>query len=244
VWRQGADGAAGWDFVLGTDPDRAPRRLNRWGYITEEAKGRRGSLFAMMSSEEEDSIREVNASADAGETGGGEFKAVRAVVADGVAQARVSHVRTQRMMTIGDLDTLVAYAQAELERADLTTVKLQPGVHPGFLAAVADLVDTSVSAFQTGGGDASAPSRVVPYVFGDKLYRVTLTSARRLAEFSDGDRRYADVVKSKFEIRTLATGDKTDFELVYGVKGDLAGVPVVITLQPRWWLKVALHLQD
>jgi len=244
VWRKGGDGTAGWDFVLGTDPARAPRRLNRWGYITEEAKADRGGVFALMSSEEEDSIREVNANADSGATGGGEFKAVRAHVDGGVVQARVRRVRTPGVMTIGDVDALVALAQTELERADLTTIDLRPGVRPGFLAAVAEMVDDSVAAHRTGVAAAGRRTAAVPYVFGDKLYDVTLTSGRRLTEFRDSDRRYTNVVKAKFEIRTLATGAKTDFELVYGVEGDLAGVPVLITFQPRWWLKVALHLDD
>ncbi len=244
AWRQGADGTAGWDFVLGTDPERAPRRLNRWGYIAEEAKAGRGSLFAMMSSEEEDSLGEVNDNADKGATGGGEFKAVRALVRGGVVEARVSRVRTPRSMSIGDVDELVAQAQVHLEKTKLTTIELDEDVRPGFLVAVAELVDANVKAHRAGAANARGRSVTIPYVFGDKLYSLALTSARLEDTFRDGDRRYANVVKAKFEIRTLATGDRTDFELVYGLEGDLAGVPVLITFQPRWWLKVALHLDD
>ncbi|HUX16595.1 MAG TPA: hypothetical protein VMW52_08990 [Phycisphaerae bacterium] len=244
AWRKGEDGAAGWDFVIGTDPARAPRRLNRWGYIAEQAKTDRGDLFAMISSEEEDSLGEVNDNADKGTTGGGEFKAVLGRVAGGVAEARVRRVRTPDVMTIGDLDTLLALAQTELDRVDLKTVDLPPGVRPGFLAAVAEMVDASISTHRMGVADAGRRTAAVQYVFGDKLYDLTLTSARRLTEFRDSDRRYTNVVKAKFEIRTLATGAKTDFELVYGAEGDLAGVPVLIAFQPRWWLKVALHLDD
>jgi len=244
AWRLGADGSAGWDFVLGTDPARAPRRLNRWGYIAEEAKGRRGSLFAMMSSEEEDSLGEVNDNADRGATGGGEFKAVRARVGAGVSEARVSRVRTPRVMTIGEVDELVVQAQVHLEKTKLTTVELDDGVRPGFLVAVAELVDANVRAYQAGAADVGERTSPIPYVFGDKLYSLVLTSTRRQDAFRDGDERYANVVRAKFEIRTRATGDRTDFELVYGLEGELAGVPVLITFQPRWWLRVQLHLDD
>lgn len=244
AWRRGADGAAGWDFVLGTDPERAPRRLNRWGYIAEEANARQGSLFAMMSSEEEDSLGEVNDNADRGATGGGEFKAVRARVVGGVAEARVSRVRTPRVMTIGDVDELVAHAQVQLEKTDLTTLAFDADVRPGFLVAVAELVEANVKAYQARAATAGDRTVPIPYAFGDKLYSLALTSARLQATFRDGDRRYTNVVRAKFEIRTRATGERTDFELVYGLEGELAGVPVVITFQPRWWLKVALHLDD
>jgi len=244
AWRQGADGTSGWDFVLGTDPERAPRRLNRWGYIAEEAKAGRGSLFAMMSSEEEDSLGEVNDNADKGATGGGEFKAVRAQVGGGVVEAWVSRVRTPRSLSIGDVEELVTLAQVHLEKTKLTTIELEDNVRPGFLVAVAEMVDANVKAHHARAATAGDRTTPIPYVFGDKLYSLTLTSARRLDTFGDGDRRYAHVVKAKFEIRTRATGDRTDFELVYGLEGDLAGVPVLITFQPRWWLKVALHLDD
>jgi len=244
AWRLGKDGAAGWDFVLGTDPERAPRRLNRWGYITEEATAGRGSLFAMMSSEEEDSLGEVNDNADKGATGGGEFKAVRARVAGGAAEAWVSRVRTPRVMTIGDVDELVAQAQVHLEKTTVTTVELDRDVRPGFLVAVAELVDANVKAHQARAAGAAGRTATIPYVFGDKLYSLALTSARRQDTFRDGDHRFANVVRAKFEIRTRATGDRTDFELVYGLEGELAGVPVLISFQPRWWLKVALHLDD
>jgi hypothetical protein len=29
-----------------------------------------------------------------------------------------------------------------------------------------------------------------------------------------------------------------------GLDGDLAGVPLVVRWQPRWWLEVGLHLQE
>jgi len=32
--------------------------------------------------------------------------------------------------------------------------------------------------------------------------------------------------------------------MTYGLDGQLAGVPLEIAWQPRWWLKVELHLND
>ncbi len=36
-WRQGEDGLRGYDALIGSDPARAPRKINRWGFILEEA---------------------------------------------------------------------------------------------------------------------------------------------------------------------------------------------------------------
>jgi hypothetical protein len=56
--------------------------------------------------------------------------------------------------------------------------------------------------------------------------------------------RPTHVVRSSFEIRILATDARTRFEVACGIDGDLAGVPVAVEWQPRWWLKIALRLDD
>ena len=36
----------------------------------------------------------------------------------------------------------------------------------------------------------------------------------------------------------------TRFELVYGASGALAGIPILISYQPKWWLQVDLVLKS
>jgi hypothetical protein len=244
VWRKGPGGRVGWDFVLGTDPARAPRGLNRWGYIAEENSGSTGTLLAVMSRSPEDSLGEVRAGDDRTATRG-EFQAIRASIDNGVCRAQISIVHTATVLTIHDVDALVEQASAGLENAALKTTALGPDVRPGFLAAVAELVDASVASRRGGAtGGRAMPTTPIPYVFGERQFEVALTSERGIDEFKDGEARYRGVVQGKFEIVTLANGDRTRFELVYGVDGDLAGVPLQITYQPKWWLKVVLHLEN
>ncbi len=244
VWRRGPQGEEGWDFVLGTDPARAPRGLNRWGYIAEETRGRSGTLLAVMSQSEEDTLGQVRAGDDR-KASAGEFQAIRAVVEEGESRAQISNVRTPTALTIHDVDALVERVRVGLEDATLRTTALDPDVRPGFLAAVAELVNGSVAAWRSGRPPApDGPGAPIPYVFGEKRCTVTLTSSRRLDSFEDGDRTWRNVVRGRFDILTLATGDHTRFELVYGLEGDLAGVPVQIVYSPKWWLKVVLHLED
>jgi len=244
AWRKGPDGRVGWDFVLGTDPSRAPRGLNRWGYIAEEARGRNGSLLAVMSRSPEETLGQARAGDDRTATRG-EFQAIRARVESGVCRAQISIVGTPTVLTIHDVDALVEKVNTILTDATLKTTTLAPDVRPGFLAAVAELVDASVAARGKGTlGGRAMPTPPIPYVFGEKLFEVAITSERWIDEFKDGEARYRGVIQGKFEIVTLATGDRTHFELVYGVDGDLAGVPVQITYLPKWWLKVVLHLQN
>ena len=244
VWRKDPDGAKGWDFVLGTDPARAPRGLNRWGYIAEEAEGRTGRLLAVMSRSEEDTLGEVRAGDDR-KAVVGLFEAIRATVEAGESRAQISNVGTPTALTIHDVDALVERVRVGLDDATLKVTPIGPDVRPGFLVAVAELVNGSVAAWRSSRPPApDPPGAVVRYVFGAKLCEIRLASQKRLREFRDGDREYRDLVRARFDILTLATGDRTDFELVYGLDGDLAGVPVQIVYSPKWWLKVVLHLED
>jgi hypothetical protein len=40
------------------------------------------------------------------------------------------------------------------------------------------------------------------------------------------------------------TGEETPFTVVYGVDGDLTGVPLAISWRPRWWLEIECALRD
>jgi hypothetical protein len=54
----------------------------------------------------------------------------------------------------------------------------------------------------------------------------------------------ARAAQASFSIRTLATGARTRFEITTGLDGDLAGVPLMVRWQPRWWLEIGLHLAE
>ena len=80
----------------------------------------------------------------------------------------------------------------------------------------------------------------VQYVFGQGAYELHLREVESLQ--ADHDGRLIPAVRTAFEIRTLATDARTRFEITSGSEGDLLGVPVAISWQPRWWLRVSLRL--
>jgi hypothetical protein len=82
---------------------------------------------------------------------------------------------------------------------------------------------------------------VVPYAFGRNAYELRLRDIDPVAP--DGGGR-TTLVRLPFEIRTVKTDARTRFELTCGTEGDLAGVPVLVQWQPRWWLRLELHLDD
>jgi hypothetical protein len=240
VWRRGAGEAKAYELLIGTDPDSAPGRLNRWGYIAESREGANGALLALMSREEESSLEEVGDRTK----GRAEFKVMRARVDAGIAASVVPRVSTPSEPTFRDVESLIEQVNTASDSASTRTIDVPPGTRPGFLGAVAELVHASVGALRDGregGSAARLPS--VPYVYGVLLYDLSMRSHERLKAPGEAARGTGQA-RGRFEIRNRATGDVTRFELIYGLDGPLAEVPTEIVYQPRWWLKVQLRITN
>src|SRR5207244_2187084 len=61
VTRRRAPGEASYSLLIGSDPDRAPLHINRWGYIEEEISGADATLLGLMTESEEDAIQHAEA---------------------------------------------------------------------------------------------------------------------------------------------------------------------------------------
>ena len=239
TWRGAAEGPQAYELLVGTDPAKAPRRINRWGYIAEEVLGRDGALLALMSRSDEDSYEDAQSNVS-GSGAGGDFRAIRGRVVNGSATHRVARVRTEGAPTIHDIEALLGPVQAEISNASTRETLVGRETRPGFLVAVAELVDHTLIASRAGTGRAML-DRVVPYVFGRNLYELRVRSFDVASSSRAATASTARVGTADFEILNLATRVRTRFEMTYPLTGDLAGVPLTIEWQPRWWLKVELH---
>jgi hypothetical protein len=113
---------------------------------------------------------------------------------------------------------------------------------PGFLVAVAELVDRAVAARTAHASTDTLRHANVPYVFGQQSYTLRFASvAPASLPRPTGEGPVAGCT-SVLEIRNLSTGQRTTFDMSFGTEGELAGVPLTIAWQPRWWLKVELAL--
>ncbi len=238
VWRRGPSGVVAYELLIGTDPALAPRKLNRWGYIAEEIHGRDGRLLAIISKSEERSVGEVRPGlGDDGRRHA--FSTIRATVRGGRSEATTWTARTQDNLTLRDVDRVLTAIEREPGDAQHHDTIIPDGVRPGFLAAVADLIDLSIGAHHTSPAAVEALRQVaVPYVYGDSIHDLSLRShafQRRLI-----DSQLVTTIHGKFETRKRLTGKATRFEVSYGRDGCLAGIPVSIRYQPRWWLRVEL----
>lgn len=245
VWRRGDADTVAYELLIGSDPDRAPRRINRWGYLIEQVHGTHGTVLGVMTESDEQSLEEAKArlSPDRGE-GTHLFKAIHAIVTADEARAGVRTVRVPHSFTYRDAPVVLDLVTNELARASVRRVRMPEGARPGFLGALAELIHRNVAAQRRSAGSTSRDPISIPFVYNARLYDLTLRDAEFLREAQFGGRRFARVVRGEFESRNRTTGDTTRFELVYGTDAALAEVPVHVVYRPRWWFEVQLTLDE
>ena len=233
TWRA-EGGVRGYELLVGSDPRSAPRHLNRWGYVAETVDPAGGSLFALMTGGDEGSYDDA---ASAAERTPGEFRAIRSRVAAGAVRWETSRVPSERALTVFDLDAAVDAVRAAPVSNGLQERRIDAGVQPGFLSAVAALLDRHAGAV---GKPTGTPA--VRYVFGPRSYDLRVTDRDEVQETVDG--AAVSAVRLRFDIRNRQTGDHTRFEVTSATQGPYARIPIRIAWQPHWWLGLELRLAD
>ena len=243
TWREAGNGV-GYELLIGSDPERAPRRINRWGYIGEERKGSDARVFGVMKQSNEESLSEAEAHiASEGRQSGHVFKAIQSWTTLESSEARVLTIRSDRDLTFRDIDPLMNLIAASGHDAVIRRVALPAGAQPGFLTALADLIHRSVDAHRRQ-PVTSLPTPSALYVYNGGLHDLTVRSSRLVRSVQSGGHQYRDVIESSFDSKSRASGLVTRFQIAYGTTGSLAEIPVHAVYQPRWWLEVQLFLDD
>ena len=50
----------GYELLVGSDPARTPRHINRWGYLREESGDNGATVFGVMSQSDEQSVEDAD----------------------------------------------------------------------------------------------------------------------------------------------------------------------------------------
>jgi hypothetical protein len=240
TWRRGP-GETEYSLLIGTDPSRAPRNLNRWGYVDEQLRGRDATIVGLMTRSDEQSLEEAKASTKNANGEPQAFRVIRESVNGDLARAAITTLGTPQHYTFRQLDEVLAHVPPTSAFDHERSTTLPPGAAPGFLTALDRVMDETLAASGTDGGTAPVS---IQFVYYGKLYRLRATEAKHENELTLDGRDYQHLLDAKFEMHNIETGDDTDFEMTYGTEGTLRGVPIVIEYQPRWWLRVTLRLAD
>lgn len=245
IWRRRGDGTRAFELLIGSDPELAPRQLNRWGYLAEELQGTDAHVLGLISSDADDTLDGVTADG-VQRLPESAFKTIRASVGPEIAHAEVSTIGAAERLTYHQLDTVLELMRRQASTSIEVRVARRPhDARPGFLAAMSELIHASVQDVQRSGGVRRALAhQSIPYMYGDGLHDLTVRSMEVESERQVGDRIYRDVIHGKFQTKSRASGVSKRFELVYGTDGALAEVPVWIRYRPRWWLRADLTLES
>jgi hypothetical protein len=238
TWRSGPGGTIGYELLVGSDPARTPRQINRWGYLREELGANGAIAFGVMSQSDEESVQDADKNTSRTD-GLHAFKALRQLLTGSQARVTVSDVRVQRDLTYTDLDVLLSAVPAAPFKT--TTVAMPQWTSPGFLAAAASLMEEG----RTAAGKASNAKHFVrTYPYNGQLYELQLRSADRLDRHTREGRSIGPAISGRFRVLNRTTGEETPFMVVYGVEGDLNGVPLLISWRPRWWFEIECALRN
>lgn len=229
-WLGDQSGSKGFELLIGSDPARAPRKINRWGYIAEELRGSTASTLGLMKHSNEESIEEAKATLSSDSGGTHAFKAIRATAANGQARADVLTLQAAGDLTYRDVGSLLMLVNDRAATTTTKTVSLPAGTRPGFLIALSELI-------------ANPKLESVPYVYNGKFHTLRVKGAAPASLHVNG-RDYTRLVRARFESENRATRERTPFEITYGTTGHLNEVPVHVMYQPQWWFQVELFLED
>lgn len=238
--------------LFGSDPDKAPRKINRWGAATEFMNEDRQSsaFFGFMKASKGKSVSEMQSELSSEQAKGQHlFEAIVSRVDKTGAISRVVPFYSDEDFSLRQFDLAESMVMEKLSTAapSLRTLDgpaMTCAEATGFLFTVQKLIDATLAG-------KTAPIFTC-YTYNARLYTAKLTSASKVADLtvrfklrdqeSQVTKSYHDLTRARFEVTRQENGARSTFELVYGNSGDLKGIPVQITHQPNWWFKVILNV--
>jgi hypothetical protein len=234
--------ASGLDLLIGSDPKRAPRGINRWGYILEETRGEVTTVVGLMKKSDEDTLDQATSNVAREAKGGIVFKMIQATVTPAESVARVTTATVPRDYSYREMGPLVEALAAETSPPRIRTLAAAPGGRPGLLSSITELIRDAGDAVQRSGRPPGRKS--LPYVYYAKQYDVARVSSSVETGEAYGGVTYPKLLRANFEVRARGESWTERFTIVSGLEGLLAGVPVFVHYQPRWWFAVEMVLDD
>jgi hypothetical protein len=241
ITRRRAPGEVGYSLLIGSDPERAPWGLNRWGYIEEEIHGGAARLIGLMVESDEDSVAQAQASVEKRSSNGHTFKIIQATVDQETANSVITSI-----VCSDDYNMRQARAVLDLalqERAgEARALKLPRGTRPGFLAAVAELMHLQAEQQRSTSRANSDKPLTLTFVYHGRIHQLRQTHVKDIPNLRIGNVSYGRAVTAEFTMTDSIDSEPTRFSMTYGTEGMFAEVPLTISYQPHWWIQIDLAI--
>src|SRR3974390_607292 len=248
--------------LFGSDPEKAPRAINRWGAGTEIAWHKNpatfttaqddvsaSAFFGFMKSSHGKSVGEMQSELKKeNEQGLHAFTGILSRVEPARAVSTVVPLQSPPDYPCHQYDAAAPVMLDHIQNSDGPVRSLEQrdcARAAAFMATVAELVEASLD------GTAAPQSRF--YVHDAQENTLTLEKVERLPNLSVKvqtskktpllDVTHHDLLQLDFVSTHKKTGKQVNFTVITGTKGPLRGVPVQIRYQPNWWFQVVLNLR-
>lgn len=253
------------DFIqvlFGSDPEKAPRAINRWGAGTEVSwhKDPVGSahpdevtasaFFGFMKSSQGKSAAEMQSELEREKKQGlHSFTGILSRVEPARALSLVVPLQSDTDFNLHDYDRAEPLMLEHLADSARPVRSLQDSARcprsAEFLATVSELMDAAVS------GEPAPQSRC--YVYDAQENTLTLEKVERVESLPVKlhgpnnavllDTTHKNLLRLDFVSIHKQTGKKVYFTIYAGRQGAQRAVPVQICYQPNWWFQVVLNLR-
>ena len=247
--------------LFGSDPQKAPRAINRWGAGTEVSWHKdpvgqshasdvtASAFFGFMKPSQGKSAGEMQAELQREkEQGLHAFTGILSRVEPSRALSLKVPLQSNTDFSLHDYDSAEPVMLQRLADSAQPVHSLQDASRcprsAEFLATVAELLDAALA------GQAAPVARC--YVYDAQENTLTLekvTPVDSLPVMLHGpnktvllDTTHKNLLQLDFVSSHKLTGKKVYFALLAGTQGALRGVPVQICYQPNWWFQVVLNL--
>jgi hypothetical protein len=237
--------------LFGSDPAKAPRKINHWGAGTEAITSEHSTVFmGFMTSAKTNSAAEAESEQRAKEERGKyPFQALVSVVDQDRALSRSVGLSSDRNFNFHEYDTARRLVAERLKTngtiRELAGDERKCRESHGFLQATDSLINRALSG-------SKAPQSVC-YIHNARNYTLTLEEQSKVKRKSvhltrkDGtklEKEYRDLIRAHFSILNHESEERSSFELLLGSVGELRGVPIQIVHQPNWWFEAELNLES
>lgn len=239
-WSDELDDQAALALLIGSDPAKAPRKINRWGFVVERGTEFGYQVVGVMTEADDESVKQARAKIDR-QDGIHVFKVTRGAVRNGTSETLTAHLPLADNYTYHDVRTLVDLIP---NSPPTRSLEVPAGARPGFLFALKGLIRENVESYHRTGRPLSEEEAQTVYVFNSRLYELFQTSAKIHDEVKVGSARYTSVMESRFKVRNVSTDETTGFKVFYGVQDPIRETPVRIVYRPKWWFEAELELLD
>ena len=231
TWRSDSNSSA-LTLMVGSDPQRAPRSLNKWGYLREEVRSDRAEVFTVRSLGGSESSSAADHAALEGPLFGASCSSIGNTDVTG-AKTTVSAAGVTYRMFDRLLDRI---ALAPRWQEKHTT--RPEGADAGFLTALQHVIRAGRNE------STSAKAGPITYIYNSTIYDLTIEGSRQLGRTAVGSRTFDQLTRTDVSIRNRTTGETTKFAVTYSPDRTGTPLPIQIFCQPSFWLSVELRLDD